>query len=266
MYSDLICGNTFSLKAAQCGQVIDAYSVMVTAASLAPIAMSGNDTGLATSAARPLCASASETRRNGDSPARAATPVSEKAAVKVRRGIINGVLQIGAPWRRKKPRTGAVASWKPQLWQWRAAVRPTKGSILLDGGAEPGQRDPQFLVLQRSEAFRDFCDLLGIGRPRGRRFIATRQRRLPERQPADRAPAEEAVDPLQDDVGGVLDFQRHWAVHPQHQGGRFLRLAFDGTRPLDFQRLGMRRDLRACDLAPARHQLARGKPLLGVRV
>src|SRR4051794_30572227 len=178
---------------------------MVTDALLAPIAMSGNDTGLATSAARPLCASASAARRNGDNPARAAIPVSDRAAVKVRRVIINGVLQIGAPWRRKKPRTGAVASWKPQLWQWRAAGRPTKSSIFLYGGAGPGQRDRQSLIFHRPEGFRDFCALLGIGRPRGRRFIATRQRRLPERQPADRAPAEEAVDPLQDDVGGVLD-------------------------------------------------------------
>ena len=57
MYSDLIFGNTFSVKAAQCGQVIEANSVMVTAASAGPSAMSGSDTGLATSAA--LCAIAS---------------------------------------------------------------------------------------------------------------------------------------------------------------------------------------------------------------
>src|SRR3954449_10664696 len=96
MYSDLICGNTFSLKAAQCGQVIDAYSVTVTGASLAPIAMSGSDTGFATSAAVAPCASASVISRSGDSPARAASPVSDRAAVKARRVRIKGVLQIGA--------------------------------------------------------------------------------------------------------------------------------------------------------------------------
>ena len=46
MYSDLIFGNTFSVKAAQCGQVIEAYSVMVTGALAGPSAMSGSDTRL----------------------------------------------------------------------------------------------------------------------------------------------------------------------------------------------------------------------------
>ena len=50
MYSDLIFGNTSSLNAAQCGQVIEANSVMVTVALAGPSAMSGSDTGLATSA------------------------------------------------------------------------------------------------------------------------------------------------------------------------------------------------------------------------
>src|SRR5260221_2225833 len=85
MYSDLIFGNTSLLKAAQCGQVIDAYSVIVTEALAGPSAMSGSDTGFATSDA--LCAIASEIRRNGESPARAASPVSDRAAVKARRGL-----------------------------------------------------------------------------------------------------------------------------------------------------------------------------------
>src|SRR5438045_5302103 len=49
MYSDLIFGNTVSLKAAQCGQVIDANSVIVTGALAGPSAISGNETGFATS-------------------------------------------------------------------------------------------------------------------------------------------------------------------------------------------------------------------------
>src|SRR3954452_14395054 len=101
IYSDLICGNTFSLKAAQCGHVIDAYSVMVTGASLAPIAMSGSDTGFATAAAVAPCASASAIRRSGENPARAARPVSDRAAVTARRVRINGLLQIGAEPRLK---------------------------------------------------------------------------------------------------------------------------------------------------------------------
>jgi hypothetical protein len=98
IYSDLIFGNTVSLKCAQCGQVIEAYSVMVTVALAGPSAMSGSDTGFATSAAVApcFCASASEIRRSGERPARAASPVSDRAAVKARRVMINGLLQIGA--------------------------------------------------------------------------------------------------------------------------------------------------------------------------
>ncbi len=95
---------------------------------------------------------------------------------------------------------------------------------------------------------------------------AARQWRLPQRQPADRAPAEEAIDPLQQCVGGVLDFQRRGTFHPQHQRGRFLRLALDRPRPLDLQRLGVSGDLGSCDLRPSRHQFARGKSLLGIGV
>src|SRR5436305_9664418 len=105
MYSDLIFGNTVSLKCAQCGQVIEAYSVIVTLALAGPSAMSGSDTGFATSAAVAFCcfcASASEIRRSGDRPARAASPVSDRAAVKARRVRINGLLQIGAGSRLKR--------------------------------------------------------------------------------------------------------------------------------------------------------------------
>src|SRR5467141_1912063 len=90
MYSDLIFGNTSLLKAAQCGQVIDAYSVIVTEALAGPTAMSGSDTGFATSDA--LCAIASAIRRSGENPARAASPVRDRAKVKARRVMINGLL------------------------------------------------------------------------------------------------------------------------------------------------------------------------------
>jgi hypothetical protein len=78
------------LKAAQCGQVIEANSTMVTAASAGPIAMSGSETGLATSVAP--CAIALVIRRSGERPARAASPVSDRAAVKARRVMIKGLL------------------------------------------------------------------------------------------------------------------------------------------------------------------------------
>ncbi len=93
MNSDLIFGNTFSVNAAQCGQVIEAYSVTVTVALAGPSAMSGSDCGLATSAAP--CAMASEISRSGEKPARAASPVSDRAAVKARRVII----KVCSEWR-----------------------------------------------------------------------------------------------------------------------------------------------------------------------
>src|ERR1700712_257216 len=102
MYSDLIFGNTASLKCAQCGQVIEAYSVMVTVALAGPSAMSGSDTGLATSAAVAFCASASDIRRSGERAARAARPGKHKAAGKGGRAVINGLLQIGAGSRPKR--------------------------------------------------------------------------------------------------------------------------------------------------------------------
>src|SRR4051794_3475902 len=91
IYSDLIFGNTASLKAAQCGQVIDANSVIVTGAFGTPSAMSGNDTGLATPEA--LCPSASTTRRNGEKLASAASPGRDRAAVKARR-VMNNLNQL----------------------------------------------------------------------------------------------------------------------------------------------------------------------------
>src|ERR1700724_812562 len=44
MYADLIFGNTASLKAAQCGHVIEAYSVIVTEASAGASDTSGSRT------------------------------------------------------------------------------------------------------------------------------------------------------------------------------------------------------------------------------
>jgi hypothetical protein len=68
----LIFGNPFALNAAQCEQVIDAYSVIVAEALAGPSAISGTDTGLATSDA--LCAIASAIRCSGENPASAGKP------------------------------------------------------------------------------------------------------------------------------------------------------------------------------------------------
>ena len=67
---------------------------MVTVALAGPSAMSGSDTGLATSAAP--CAIASVISRSGEKPASRLSPVSDRAAVKARRVMINGLLPNGA--------------------------------------------------------------------------------------------------------------------------------------------------------------------------
>src|SRR5260370_16648263 len=59
IYLDLSLGKTFCSTAAQWGQLIDAYSMMVTEAVAGPSAMSGSDTGFATRAAIASCALAS---------------------------------------------------------------------------------------------------------------------------------------------------------------------------------------------------------------
>src|SRR3954469_6331024 len=79
MNASLIFGKTSLVKAAQCGQVIEANSVTVTAASLGPSAMSGSETGLDTSDG--VCANASPISCSGEKPTAAATPVKARAAV-----------------------------------------------------------------------------------------------------------------------------------------------------------------------------------------
>jgi hypothetical protein len=69
MYFERNIGNTFWPKAAQCGQLIDEYSVNVIGAFAEPIAMSGSDTGLATAAATALWAMAAPGKA-GDAKAR----------------------------------------------------------------------------------------------------------------------------------------------------------------------------------------------------
>jgi hypothetical protein len=86
MYFDLNIGNTFSPNAAQWGQLIGAYSVMITGAFTDPSAMSGSDTGFATRAAAASCAQASLFRCSG---AKATIAASERAAAKARRVTIN---------------------------------------------------------------------------------------------------------------------------------------------------------------------------------
>src|ERR1700738_1270762 len=94
-YSDLIFGNMFCVECRAMWTVIDAYSVIVTKALAGPSAMSGSDIGLATSDA--LRAIASPIRRSRENPARAASPISDRAVVKTRRVMNNSPLRNSTP-------------------------------------------------------------------------------------------------------------------------------------------------------------------------
>src|SRR5260370_41424089 len=94
IYLDLSIGKTFCSNAAQWGQLIDAYSMMVTEAVAGPSAMSGSDTGFATRAAIAACALASLFRCSGGAKAKIA--VSDTTVAKARRGAIH--------WQLRNPR------------------------------------------------------------------------------------------------------------------------------------------------------------------
>jgi hypothetical protein len=87
------------LNAAQCGQVIDAYSAIVMAASAGPSAMSGSNVGSVTLSVV-LVARTSLIRRNGESPINAATPVHDRAVVTARRVMTKIGSRVGALARR----------------------------------------------------------------------------------------------------------------------------------------------------------------------
>jgi hypothetical protein len=88
MYFDFSIGRTFCSNAAQCGQVIEAYSTTVTGALALPSAMSGSDSGFANIEAAASCASAAPIGCRGASPVQAASPVSDRAVARARRVMI----------------------------------------------------------------------------------------------------------------------------------------------------------------------------------
>ena len=70
IYFDFSIGSTVWSNAAQCEQVIEVYSTMVTGAPAGPRAMSGSETGLVTRTAVALCAPASPVSCRDAQPAR----------------------------------------------------------------------------------------------------------------------------------------------------------------------------------------------------
>src|ERR1019366_3734643 len=113
-------------NAAQCGQDIEAYSVMDTGAFAGPSAISGSDIGFATSAAVAVCAMASPIGCSGAKATRAASPASDRAAAKARRGTIKGKLRnrrcCTLEWK-------SLANLKRQIWQWQWRPRRLGGPV-----------------------------------------------------------------------------------------------------------------------------------------
>ena len=84
------------------------------------------------------------------------------------------------------------------------------------------------------------------------------QRGLPEPQSADRLPAEEAVDPLQDHAATGAGFRSPSGLRPAAPAWRARGSSpLDGARPLHLLRLRMGGDLRPDDLGPAGDEFGR---------
>src|SRR5262245_33319831 len=88
IYFSLSCGNVVSEKCAQCGQVIEAYSMMVTGAWSDPIMMSPSGPASARSAGEGLSSALAEPENN------AATPLPRPV-----KAIVSGAAET-TKWRR----------------------------------------------------------------------------------------------------------------------------------------------------------------------
>jgi A/G-specific adenine glycosylase len=109
----------------------------------------------------------------------------------------------------------------------------------------------------------------GLGDAGGRRrigtgggwLLTTPQGSLSERKAPDGLPAEEPVDPLEDDGRQMLDFERRRTFNAKHQRRGFRRFLLCAAWPGDLERLAMSGNLRADDVRPAGDDLGRGKAL-----
>jgi len=99
----------------------------------------------------------------------------------------------------------------------------------------------------------------------GSRRAAAKRGLAQPQAPRPPASPKEAIHPLENDAGEVLDLNSRRPLDPQHKDAGLWGLSVRRPRPLDFIRLGMLGDLRADDLAPPRHELGRDETLLGER-
>src|SRR4051794_24760164 len=135
----------------------------------------------------------------------------------------------------------------------------------LDRGSKSGKRVAQVLVRDIRQAGRESRHDGRIRTARSLLQVPAHQRRLANLYPANRAPTEKPVHPVEDDAGHVLDLERNRSLDSQHQRGRIGIILVHAPRPDHPHRLGMIRDVGADDLGPVRHQAGLGKALLRER-
>src|SRR5712671_1794749 len=212
--------------------------MIVTGASALPSARSGSGPGRISSSTE-----ASAKAREAE-PSNAAAAMSAPVETTNSRRVMREVpLEL-------RPRNGGIRyPDRPIMAMWRCLAASRK-SRSLDRGAKPGEGAAQVLVADIGHAG---SKARHHGRIRGLRRLfrlAARERSLADLDAADRAPAEEAVHPFDDDSGKVLDFQRHRPFHAQHQRGRFRVVLMHAARPSHAHRFGMVGDFRSDDLRP----------------
>ncbi len=152
------------------------------------------------------------------------------------------------------------------MWQCRAVLpRRPAGSISLDCSTQATECLAQVLILDVGQAFGDARRYrrIELARPR---LLAMPKGSLAERNASDRLPTEEAVDPLKNDRGQVLDFECGGTLYPQHQRGGLRFFIPDGTWPADLKRFAVCCDLGSHDVSPAGNDFGRGKALRLERV
>src|SRR3984893_4086882 len=151
--------------------------------------------------------------------------------------------------------------WQPQA----GPPRCSTASNRLARAYKAGQRIAQIGVPDICQRSGNSRRQLRVG-PRRRTRGRTAQRGLPEPDASQRLPPEEAVDPVQDYSGEMLNLQRYRPFDAKDQPARLRQLALARCQPLNFFRLRVVCDLGPYDLGPAGDQFGRGKSPLGKSV
>src|ERR1700678_3991900 len=191
MYFSFSFGKVVTANAAQCGQVIEAYSMMVTGAVSEPIGMSSSGPLASSSSTEKVCASARPPRmlRNSKAPTAPRTPsasVAEVLMTNCQRVIIAVNLRYPCLSILAFFKIGSAFAASRQCSGWIVAVFGCSRSF--DGGAQAAKGGPQIFVRDAGHLRRNGGGggFIGLG-PRCL-TVAPHQRRLAQREPAHRLP------------------------------------------------------------------------------